>query len=667
MTSSTLKNVEQETIQTIRMLSVDSVEKAQSGHPGMPMGAAPMAYVLWSRFLKKNPGNPSWKDRDRFILSAGHGSMLQYSLLHLFGYDVTMDDLKSFRQWDSKTPGHPEVGDTPGIEATTGPLGQGIAMSVGMALAESHLASVYNRPDFPVVDHWTYAICSDGDLMEGISHEAAALAGHLGLGKLVWLYDSNDISLDGDLDKAYSDDTQKRFESYGWQVLYVEDGNDTEAVETALQEAKKNTVQPTLIEVKTIIGFGAPTKGGSSASHGAPLGEEEIEEVKKAYGWTQEEPFYVPETVRDHMSSLQQQAEKEEEAWNRMMQEYRTKYPELYESWEQGHAEISENLWDSIFQELEVEGKKATRGASGEVIQSLASHLRSVVGGSADLASSNKTMIDAEEDMKKGDYSGRNIWFGVREFGMGAALNGMALHGGLHMYGGTFLTFSDYMRSAIRTSAIMKNPVTYVFTHDSIAVGEDGPTHQPVEHIASLRAMPNVNVLRPADAKETAAAWKTALSNQSQPSALIFSRQKLPSLPLSLKEVEEGVSRGAYIVSQSDSPDLVLLASGSEVSLALEAAGRLKEEGFRPNVVSMPSWDLFEQQTDEYKKSVIPPDIKKRAAFEMASPLGWHKYTGDYGYVFGIETFGASAPGDTVVKEYGFTAENAVKQLKRVF
>ncbi len=657
-------SIEQLSINTIRTLSIDSVEKANSGHPGMPMGAAPMAYALWSKHMNHNPSNPDWFNRDRFVLSAGHGSMLLYSLLHLFGYDVSLDDLKNFRQWGSKTPGHPEHGDTPGVEATTGPLGQGIAMAVGMAMAERHLAATYNRDDFNVIDHFTYSICGDGDLMEGVSAEAASLAGHLRLGRLIVMYDSNDISLDGDLHMSFSESVKDRFEAYGWQVIYVEEGTDFDTLDKAIAEAKANTERPTLIEVKTIIGHGSPNKSGKSASHGAPLGADEIRLTKEAYKWTFEEDFHVPNEVRDHFKQLKEEGAQKEKQWNDFFESYQQKHPELAEQLSKAiNGELPEG-WDAeLPQYVAGEDKLATRASSGEALNTIANRVPQFFGGSADLAGSNKTMMKDKGTFSRNDYSGRNIWFGVREFAMAAALNGMQLHGGLKVYGGTFFVFSDYLRPAMRLSALMGLPVTYVLTHDSIAVGEDGPTHEPVEQLSSLRAMPNLSIIRPADGNEAVAAWKLALESQSKPTALVLTRQGVPTLKGSN---EDGVRKGAYVVAPaSEGPaDALLLATGSEVPLAVDAKAALEKDGINVTVVSMPSWDRFEEQPQDYKESVIPKAIKKRLAIEMGASHGWHKYTGDEGDILAIDRFGASAPGERVIKEYGFTVENVVAKVK---
>ncbi|MRH42618.1 transketolase [Aquibacillus halophilus] len=661
---------EQKSINTIRTLAIDAIENANSGHPGLPMGAAPMAYTLWTDFMNHNPKNSKWFNRDRFVLSAGHGSMLIYGLLHLSGYNVTIDDLKGFRQWDSKTPGHPEVHHTDGVEATTGPLGQGLAMSVGMAMAEEHLGAKYNRDQYSVVDHYTYALVSDGDLMEGVSHESASLAGHLGLGKLIALYDSNDISLDGDLNQSFSENVEDRFKAYGWQVIRVEDGNDTTALRNALDEAKANTDQPTLIEVKTIIGFGSPNKSASAASHGAPLGADEIKLTKEFYKWEHEE-FHVPEEVyNDFKEKIVDRGQKSEDEWNQMFDKYQSAHPELAKELTLAiKGDLPEN-WDSELPVYEA-GKDtlATRASSGEVLNGIAKTVPYFFGGSADLAGSNKTTVKDGGDFSRNDYSGRNVWFGVREFAMAAGINGMALHGGIKPFASTFFVFSDYLRPAVRLSAIMDLPVTYVLTHDSIAVGEDGPTHEPVEQLAAFRAMPNLSVIRPADGNETQAAWRLSLESKTTPTMLVLTRQNLPTLEGTDKNAYEGVKKGAYVVSPSDkeTPDALLLASGSEVQLAVKAQQELKGKGYDVSVVSMPSWDRFNTQDKAYKDEVLPPTVKKRLAIEMASPFGWERFTGDEGKILAIDTFGASADGEKVMAEYGFTTENVVKQVESLF
>lgn len=661
------KTDEQLSINTIRTLSIDAVENANSGHPGLPMGAAPMAYTLWTDFMNHNPKSSKWFNRDRFVLSAGHGSMLLYSLLHLSGYDVTLDDLKNFRQWDSRTPGHPEVHHTDGVEATTGPLGQGLAMSVGMAMAEAHLAAKFNKQDLPVVDHHTYALVSDGDLMEGISHEAASLAGHLGLGKLIALYDSNDISLDGDLNRSFSDNSEERFKAYGWQVIRVEDGNDLTEIRKAIQAAQENTEQPTLIEVKTVIGYGSPNKSASAASHGAPLGEEEVVLTKEYYNWSFEN-FHVPEEVyTDFNEKIVKPGADTEEKWQQLFKNYQEQYPELADELELAiNGELPVD-WDKELPVYEPEKDTlATRAASGKVLNAIAEKVPNFFGGSADLAGSNKTSMDNESDFSRNNYAGRNVWFGVREHAMAAALNGLALHGGLKVYAGTFFVFSDYLRPAVRLSSIMHNPVTYVFTHDSIAVGEDGPTHEPVEHLAALRAMPGLSLIRPADGNETQAAWRLALESKDKPTALVLTRQNLPTLEGTKAHAYEGVKKGAYVVSDSEkaTPDALLLATGSEVQLAVASQKALKNKGIDVRVISMPSWDRFQEQDTAYKNEVIPAKVKTRLAIEMASPFGWERYVGDHGAVLGIDTFGASANGDRVIEEYGFTVDNVIKHVE---
>ncbi len=631
------------------------------------MGAAPMAYALWTNHLNVSPQNPNWFNRDRFVLSAGHGSMLLYSMLHLSGYNLSIDDLKQFRQWGSKTPGHPEFGHTEGVDATTGPLGQGIAMAVGMALAERHLAETYNKDNFHVVDHYTYSICGDGDLMEGISSEAASLAGHLGLGRLIVLYDSNDISLDGDLDRSFSENVKNRFEAMNWEVLYVKDGNNIEEVTAAIEKAKQSTDRPTLIEVKTTIGFGSPNRAGTSGVHGAPLGSEEAKLTKEAYSWTFEEDFHVPSEVYDHFKEAVKDAgQKKEAAWNELFAQYEKEYPELAAQLKLAiEGKLPEN-WDQEVPVYEAGSSLASRASSGEVLNGIAKQVPFFIGGSADLAGSNKTTIKNTDDFGKNNYAGKNIWFGVREFAMGAALNGMALHGGLRVFGGTFFVFSDYLRPAIRLAALMGLPVTYVFTHDSIAVGEDGPTHEPVEQLASLRAMPNLSVIRPADGNETAAAWKLAVSSTDKPTALVLTRQNLPTIDQAPEKAYEGVEKGGYVVVEAADaqPEALLLASGSEVGLAIEAQKALEKEGIRASVVSLPAWDRFDQQSDEYKESVLPKAVRARIAIEMGASLGWERYTGLDGDVIAIDKFGASAPGETIIEKYGFTVSNVVSRVK---
>ncbi|ENH96964.1 transketolase [Gracilibacillus halophilus YIM-C55.5] len=660
----------QKSINSIRTLSIDAIENASSGHPGLPMGAAPMAYTLWTEHMKHNPGHSKWFDRDRFVLSAGHGSMLLYSLLHLSGYDVSIDDLKGFRQWDSKTPGHPEAHHTDGVEATTGPLGQGIAMSVGMAMAEKHLSGKYNTDKHEIIDHNTYALVSDGDLMEGISHESASLAGHLGLGKLIALYDSNDISLDGDLHKSFSEDIEGRFQSYGWQVLRVEDGNDIEAISKAISEAKANTDQPTLIEVKTVIGYGSPNKSASAASHGAPLGEDEVALTKEFYNW-EHEPFHVPDEVyKDFETKIQKRGQEAEQAWNQAFEEYKKANPELGQDLENAINNKLPEGWDKDLPVFEAgKDEAATRAASGKVLNALADSVPSLFGGSADLAGSNKTNLNAFDDFSKDTPAEKNVWFGVREHAMAAALNGMTLHGGLKVFGGTFFVFSDYLRPSVRLSAIQNLPVTYVLTHDSIAVGEDGPTHEPVEQLAAFRAMPNASVIRPADGNEVQAAWRLAMEATSHPTLLVLTRQGLPTLESTAEKAYEGVKKGGYVVSPAskDTPDAILIATGSEVQLAVKAQEALKEQGKDVSVVSLPSWDRFDQQDVAYKESVLPSAVTKRVGIEMAASLGWERYVGINGKVISIDRFGASANGGKIIDEYGFNVDNVVNHVNELF
>ncbi|UUZ83085.1 transketolase [Paenibacillus sp. P26] len=662
----TNKSIEQLSVDTIRTLSIDAVEKAKSGHPGMPMGAAPMGYELFARQMRHNPDQPTWINRDRFVLSAGHGSMLLYSLLHLCGYDLPMEELQKFRQWGDLTPGHPEVGHTPGVDATTGPLGQGFGMAVGMAMAEAHLAAVYNRDQFNVIDHYTYVICGDGDLMEGISSESASLAGHLKLGKLIVLYDSNDISLDGELNLSFSENVVKRFEGYGWQTLRVEDGNDLDAIHKAVLEAQTD-YRPTLIEVKTVIGYGGPNKagkGGHAGPHGSPLGVDEVALTKKAYGWDENQHFYVPDEVRAHFAEVKKKGIAAYEAWEKMFAEYKKAHPELAKQFETAAAGESPEGWDKDIP-ADVPADKGTRTASGIVLNAIAKNVPSLVGGSADLESSTMTHMKDLGILTAKDYSGQNIYYGVREFGMGAAVNGMLLHGGLKVFGGTFFVFSDYLRPAVRLASIMNVPAIYVFTHDSIGVGEDGPTHEPIEQLAALRVIPGVTVIRPADGNETAAAWRYAVQNKRGPVALIFSRQAAPTLE---GTAQGAVDRGAYVLSDAPNgkPVAQILATGTEVQLAVGAQKKLAEEGIGVRVISVPSWELFDKQTQEYKDSVILPEVKARLAVEMGHPFGWERYVGEQGAVLGINKFGASAPGPVVIREYGFTVENVVAHVKQL-
>ncbi|WP_411844136.1 transketolase [Salinicoccus sp. HZC-1] len=657
----TFDKIDQLAINTIRTLSIDAVEKANSGHPGLPMGAAPMAYTLWSRHLNFNPNSVKWFDRDRFVLSAGHGSMLVYSLLHLSGA-LEMEELKEFRQYESKTPGHPEFKHTDGVEITTGPLGQGLAMSVGMAMAEKHLAARYNREGLDVVDHYTYVIASDGDLMEGVSHEASSLAGHSGLDKLIVLYDSNDISLDGDLNKSFSEDVKKRFEGYNWHYIRVEDGNDVEEIDRAITEAKSSD-KPVMIEVKTIIGYGAPNKQGKSASHGAPLGADERKAAFEYYGFDPEEKFVVDDSVYDRFSeTLKMRSNGKEAEWNQLMEEYQSAHPELYKEFDDAINGRLAEKYDENLPFYEAGEEKATRATSSDMIQVLSKTVPTLFGGAADLASSNKTNVKEQADFSKETPEGRNVWFGVREFGMAAALNGMAAHGGVRPYGGTFFVFSDYLKPALRMSALMKLPVTYVFTHDSIAVGEDGPTHEPVEQLAGLRAIPKLNTIRPADGNETRAAWKVAMEAEDAPTALVLTRQNVEVIDAPYETVEEGVRKGGYIAFD-EGDDAILFASGSEVPLAVNTAKQLKTQGVSVKVASIPNMQQFLNQDKEYIDSVLNPHIENRTAIEMAASLGWHRFVGMNGKLHTIDTYGASAPGDLVIEKYGFTVERVLQTV----
>lgn len=659
-------NLDELCVNTLRMLSIDAVQKAKSGHPGLPLGAAPMAFVLWHRFLKHNPRNPRWPDRDRYVHSAGHGSALLYALLHLSGYDLSLEDLKQFRQWDSKTPGHPEHDPALGIECTTGPLGQGFGMGVGMALAERFLAATFNRPGFPVINHYTYGIVSDGDLMEGISSEAASLAGHLQLGKLIYLYDDNHISIEGDTAITFTEDVCARFTAYGWHVERVSDGNDLEAIAAAIEKAHKETTRPSLVIVRTHIGYGSP-KQDSAACHGEPLGEDAVRATKQFFGWPSELEFYVPEQATQHFTASGERGKRGEEQWHGLMAAYRAQYPREAESLEHWLRGELPSDWDAEIPVFNPEdGAMATRVSSGKVLNAVAKRVGNLLGGSADLAPSTKTLISGSPDQSFEAPSGRNIRFGVREHAMGAIVNGMALHGGVIPYGATFLVFADYMRNPIRLSALMGTRSIWIFTHDSIAVGEDGPTHQPVEHVASLRAIPNLAVIRPADANETAYAWRVALT-RSGPTALILTRQNLPTLDRSTLAGAEGLEKGAYVLADADGfPQIILIATGSEVSLALQAREQLLQRGIRTRVVSMPCWELFEEQPAAYRNVVLPPQVKARVAIEAGISMGWRKWVGDFGETISVETFGKSAPGSLVMKNYGFTVENVVETGLRV-
>ena len=645
-------------INTIRMLAVDAVQAAESGHPGMPMGMAAPAYVLWTRFLRVNPANPLWPDRDRFILSAGHGSMLLYSLLHLSGYALPLDELKRFRQWGSHTPGHPERGETPGVETTTGPLGQGFGNGVGMAIAERFLAARYNRPGFDVVNHYTYAIVSDGDLMEGVASEAASLAGHLGLGKLIYLYDDNEISIEGSTELAFSEDVPGRFRAYNWHVQQV-DGLDLEGIEAAIRAAQAEKDKPSLIDVRTHIGYGAPTKQGTAAAHGEPLGAEEVAATKRHLGWPLEPAFYVPDAVRGYFAEQQEYWSHLEADWHALFENYRQQHPDLAEDFERAMAGKLPSGWQDKLPQFPAGKAVATRNASGEVLNALAQAVPNLIGGSADLAPSTKTLIKGGGDQSAQDPAGRNLHFGVREHAMGAAVNGMAAHGGVHPYGATFFVFADYMRPSVRLSAIMGLPSIWVYTHDSIFVGEDGPTHEPIEHLASLRAIPHLVTIRPGDANETAVAWQVAMERRG-PTALILTRQNLPTLDRTAMAPATGLRQGGYVLQDGNGgrPDIILIATGSEVALAVEARAVLAERRIAARVVSMPSWELFEAQPASYREQVLPASVPVRLAIEAGSPLGWERYVGPFGAVQGIANrFGASAPYKTLAQHYGFTIE----------
>jgi transketolase len=648
-------------VNIIRALTVDATEQAGSGHPGMPMGAAPMGYVLYKRIMRHNPKNPQWPNRDRYIQSAGHGSMLQYSLLHLCGYDLSIDELKNYRQWGSKTPGHPEVHMTPGVETTTGPLGQGLATAVGFALAEAHLASRYNRPDYPVFDHYTYVIASDGDIMEGVTAEAGSLAGHLGLGKLIVLYDDNLVTLDAEAEVSFSEDVLKRYDAYNWHTQRVSDGNDIEAIDEAIKAAQAVTDKPSIIAVRTIIGYGAPNQN-SSAVHGSPLGDEKAIKTRETLGidW---HPFSIPEDIQAHYDDVITQGEQHEAQWNEMFAQYKKAHPELAAELEMMLAGKFAEGFDEGLPSFEVGKETATRNASGKVLNALAKKVPQMLGGSADLAGSTKTDIDDTAIIQRGSYSGRNIYFGVREHAMAAAANGMVLHGGLRPFVGTFLIFSDYLRPSLRLSALMEAPVIYVFTHDSIGLGGDGPTHQPIAALMALRAIPDVVVIRPADANETVQAWVEALKRTDGPTALALTRQNVPNL-----EVPAGsVAKGAYVLADSDgAPEVILIGTGSEVQHCLAAKKTLEAAGTPTRVISMPSMELFEAQSIEYKEQILPHYVKTRVAVEAVATQGWYKYVGLEGAVVGIDHFGASAEGDVVMEKYGFTADNVVKTVKEL-
>jgi transketolase len=669
-------------INTIRMLALDMVQKANSGHPGMPLGAAPAAYVIWTRFMRFSPAGPRWANRDRFVLSAGHASALLYACLHLTGHDLSLEELKNFRQWGSKTPGHPEICIPCGIETTTGPLGQGFANGVGMAIAERHLAARFNRPGYDVADHYTYVMVSDGDLMEGIASEAASLAGHLGLGRLICLYDSNSVCLAGDTKLSFTEDVGRRFEAYDWHVQTVPDGNDIAAIEEAVTAAGAEGSKPSLIIVRSHIGYGSPRQD-SHKVHGSPLSEEDVAKTKEHLGWPLEPTFHIPDEVLSCFRTPGERGAELESGWNRMMGEYGDRNPELMAEWKLMMSTGMGKGWDEAVPVFEADPEGiATRAAGGQVMNALAGYVPSLVGGSADLDPSTNTALKGKGSFQvpgSGDenmsgavtgawgYEGRNIAFGVRELGMGGILNGLAAHGGFIPYGSTFLVFADYVRPAIRLSALSGLHAIYIFTHDSIAVGEDGPTHQPVEHVASLRAIPGLTVIRPADANEVAEAWKVALKHRKGPVVLIHGRQKLPILDRTVYAPAEGLHRGAYVLSDADELELILLASGSEVHLAVEAGEILTNEGIGTRVVSMPSWELFEEQPEEYRNEVLPPEIDTRLAIEAGVAQGWHKYVGRRGEVMGVERFGASAPGSEVLSKFGFTAANAAERARLLF
>jgi transketolase len=650
-------------INTIRTLAMDAVEQAKSGHPGMPMGAAAMAYALWTRFLRHSPHSPKWPDRDRFILSAGHGSMLLYALLHLTGYDLPLDELKRFRQWGSLTPGHPEYGRTPGVESTTGPLGQGFASGVGMAIAERFLGEHFNRPGYSIVDHYTYCICSDGDLMEGISSEAASLAGHLRLGKLIYLYDDNEISIEGSTELTFTEEVGRRFQAYRWHVQRV-DGNDIDAVAAAIEAAQAEAHRPSLIICKTHIAYGSPGKQDSPQAHGSPLGAEEVRATKEALGWPVEPPFYVPEEALACFRQAVRRGQDWESQWQSRFEAYEVQYPDLAHRFRMVMAGELPPDWGADIPDFALEqGSMATRSASGKVLNGLMKRLPTLVGGSADLAPSTDTYLFGYGDMGFDEYCGHNMHFGVREHAMGAVVNGMALHGGVVPYAATFFVFSDYMRPALRLAALMRIPVIFIFTHDSVGLGEDGPTHQPVEHLAALRAMPNLTVIRPADATETAEAWRVALQRRG-PVALALSRQNLPVLDRRKLAPANGAARGAYVLVDAEGgpPDIILIGTGSEVHLVLAARERLAEQGLKARVVSMPSWELFEEQPEWYREEVLPSEIVTRLAVEAGVTQGWCRYVGDHGQVIGLERFGASAPGPVVMERLGFSVDNVVSR-----
>jgi transketolase len=662
-------NIDQLSINTIRFLAVDAIQKANSGHPGMPMGCAPIGYTLFAKYMNHNPENPKWINRDRFILSAGHGSMLLYSLLHLSGYGLPMEQLKLFRQWGSLTPGHPEYQLTPGVETTTGPLGQGFANAIGIALAEAHVAANFNKADIKIIDHYVYGICSDGDLMEGVSHEAASIAGHLGLGKIIFFYDNNSITIDGKTSLTFSEKVGKRFDAYNWHVQYIEDVNDLGAINKAVKKAQKVTDKPSLIVTKTHIGFGSPNKQDTSGAHGSPLGDEEVKLTKRNLGWPEDKTFYIPEEVTEHFKSVIRNGKKAEKKWNKLFSSYKTKYPEdalLFEKYMSGDFG---DEWITHLPRFEDDGKKvATRSAGGKVIKSIAKYLPNLIGGAADLNPSTNTYIKESGAINTGDFKGRNIHFGIREHGMASILNGMALYGGIIPFGSTFLVFSDYLRPAIRLASLSHIRPILVFTHDSIGLGEDGPTHQPIEHLASLRAIPNVVVIRPADANETSYAWQAAIQHKGGPIIIILTRQGLPVLDQNKYPSASNLLKGAYILSDAEGgkPDIILMATGSEVSITLKAAEELGKDGIKARVVSFPSWELFEQQPENYKETVLPKFVKARVSVEAGVKQGWERYIGDQGASVSIETFGHSAPLNVIMDKYGFNSANISSLSKDV-
>ncbi len=663
-------NLDQLCVNTIRFLSVDAVQKANSGHPGAPMGAAVMAYVLWDRFLKHSPEEDKWPDRDRFILSAGHASALLYSLLHLTGYDLPLEELKQFRQFGSKTPGHPEYGLTSGVEVTTGPLGQGFANGVGMAVAERWLAEHYNRPGHEIIDHRTYVIVSDGDLQEGVASEAASLAGTLRLGKLIYLYDDNDISIEGDTDISFTEDVSQRFQAYGWHVVSPIDGMDLESVDSAIRAAQAETARPSLIVCRTVIGYGSPNKAGTGAAHGEPLGQDEVRLAKEQLGWPYQEPFTIPEEAHSHFRQAKERGRRHQQDWQARMEAYRREYPgeaaQLEAAWEGNLPESWDQELDGLFKD--VDGQLATRSASGQVMNAIVGRVHSLIGGSADLAPSTRTILNDHGHFGAQEYRGHNMHFGVREHAMGSISNGMAIHGGAIPYTATFLIFSDYMRPAIRLAALMGIRVVYIFTHDSIGLGEDGPTHQPIEQLLGLRAIPNVTLLRPADATETAEAWKVALERRDGPTVLVMGRQNLPVLDRGVYASAAGVQKGGYVLWQSsnspDNPDVLLIGTGSEVHIALDAGKILEEKGITSRVISLPSWELFDAQSANYRNSILPPNVRTRVAIEAGTTMGWERYVGTEGVALGMTSFGASAPIGVLYEKFGITAQHMAEEAE---